>query len=87
MKVDVWVETNATADVSLQDCISELLRATEGDAMLSEKRAAIDGATQILAAIGPDTLSLNQLQGAKTLLRERLGKWIEAIQERPTDAN
>lgn len=82
MKVNIWknVDIEAEADVSLDDCINELLSIAEEEGMPNRKLQAIDGATKILERIAPDIVGekLAKNPAAIEIIRKRLQKWIDA---------
>lgn len=84
MKVNAWknIDIETEVDVSLDDCITEMLSVADEDGMPSRKLLAIDGATKVLERISPELVA-DRLQAnprAIELIRSRLLKWIDAIQ-------
>jgi len=82
MKVNAWknIDIETEVDVSLDDCINEMLDAATSEDGWRRKFSAIDGATKILERVTPDTIgeALTKAPGALALIRQRLQKWIDA---------
>lgn len=82
MKVNIWknVDIEAEADVSLDECINELLDIANSEDGPSRKLQAIDGATKILERITPEMVGerLSKNPKAIEMIRTRLQKWIDA---------
>jgi hypothetical protein len=81
MKVNAWknIDVECEVDVSLDDCISELLGIADEDGMPRRKLQAIDGATRILERITPEMVESKLSPGAVSSIRERLQKWMERV--------
>ena len=82
MKVTVYTEPHeAEADVSLEDCISELLSRSD-DKSQRRKMSAIDGATKVLERLDPPCIAghLERYPESVKLIRKRLQKWIDATE-------
>lgn len=75
--MDVEVEV----DVSLDDCIGELLGMAGEEDAPRRKAQAVDGATKILARVAPRDIQkiLDKNPGALSLIRERLQVWIDVL--------
>jgi hypothetical protein len=82
MKVNAWknIDIETEVDVSLDDCINEMLDIANSEDGWRRKFHAIDGATKILEKIDPDTIgeALAKYPPALALIRQRLQKWIDA---------
>lgn len=82
MKVNAWknIDVECEVEVSIDDCINELLAAAHENGMPNRKLQAIDGATKILEKITPDMLAdvFAKNRGAVEIIRHRLQKWIDA---------
>ena len=82
MKVNTWknIDVECEVEVSLEDCITELLDTTNDKEMPTRLALAIDGATKILERITPDMISdvLTKNAGALPMIRQRIQKWIDA---------
>lgn len=82
MKVNAWknVDIECEVDVSLEDCINELLDIANSEDGQRRKLQAIDGATKIMERITPDIVGelLSKNPAAIELIRTRLQKWIGA---------
>lgn len=82
MKVNAWknIDIETEVDVSLDDCIVEMLNIANSEDGSRRKLSAIDGATKILEKVTPDTIgdALAKAPGALALIRQRLQKWIDA---------
>lgn len=93
MKVKAWknVDIECEVDVSLDDCIKEMLDIANEEGMpMRKKLSAIDGATRILDAIKPEMMKeqLDKLSpGAMTMLWLRLEPWFEALKEKAPNAS
>lgn len=75
MKVNAYktVEVECEVEVSLDDCINEMMDIANNTDGVRRKLSAIDGATKILAKIGPEYLDG---KGRLTIIGERLSAWI-----------
>lgn len=84
MKVNAWknIEVEFEADVSLDDCINEMLDIASSEDGRNRKLSAVDGATKILERIDPSMFDEALMKDPKTieLLRSRLAKWIELVE-------
>lgn len=84
MKVNAWknIEVEFEADVSLDDCINEMLDIASSEDGRNRKLEAVDGATKILERIDPSMFDEALMKDPKTieLLRSRLAKWIELVE-------
>lgn len=82
MKVNAWknIDVEVEVDVSLDDCINELIDTANEEGLARRKLAAIDGATKILSKITPDMVGehLAANPAAIAMIRDRLQKWIGA---------
>jgi hypothetical protein len=81
MKVNAWktVDIECEVEVSLDDCINELLDNANEEGMRSQKLQAIDGATKILEKITPEMMNDAILtRRSKEIVRGRIQKWIDA---------
>lgn len=86
MKVNAWknIDVECEVEVSLDDCIHEMLDMANSEDGMSRKYVAVDGATRILAALNPqELLQKGNVEQVKKLLRERLAKWIEFLADAP----
>lgn len=85
MKVNAWknLDVEFEADVSLDDCINEMLDIANSEDGPNRKLIAIDGATRILERVSPDMVAsyLGKYQESRDLIRSRLSQWIESVKE------
>ena len=81
MKVNIWknVDIEAEADVSLEDCINELLDTANSDDGPRRKIEAASQAMTVLEKIGPEVLTEMQLDASRTEITRRLQKWIDVL--------
>ena len=83
MKVNAWknVDIECEVDVTLDDCINEMLDIANSEDGPRRKLSAIDGATKVLEKITPDMVAelLSKNPAAVVLIRGRLQKWIDAL--------
>lgn len=80
MKVNAWknIDVEFEADVSLDDCINEMLDIANSEDGYHRKLMAINGATKIMERINPDLLGdrlCGNTEGLR-LVRDRLAKWV-----------
>lgn len=82
MRVSAWknIDVEVEVDVTLDDCINELLDIANSDDGERRKLSAIEGATRVLEKLTPELLqfALNKHPGAIDLIHSRLAKWIDA---------
>lgn len=81
MKVNAWknVDIECEVDVSLDDCINELLGIADEEGMPLRKLQAIDGATKIMDKITPEMVASRLTDAGRELIRLRLQRWIDAV--------
>lgn len=81
MKVNAWknIDVECEVDVSLEDCINEMLGMADEEGMPRRKLSAIDGATKIMEKITPEMCSDRLTDAGRELIRARLQKWMDAI--------
>lgn len=83
MKVNAWknIDVEFEADVSLDDCINEMLDIANSEDGPNRKLAAIDGATRVLEKVSPELVAayLEKYPKSRELIRSRLQKWIDAL--------
>jgi len=86
VKVNAWknIDVEFEADVSLEDCINEMIGVANEEGPPRRKLTAIDGATKILERIAPEVFDDKPLHpDAVTMIRDRLQKWIEFLERKP----
>lgn len=89
MKVNAWknLDVEFEADVSLDDCINEMLDIADSYDGRFRKLSAVDGATKILERVRPQDIGERLTPDALALVRSRLSLWIDAIVDsKPADA-
>lgn len=91
MKVNAWknIDVQFEADVSLDDCINEMWNIADSEDGPNRKLISVDGATRILSRLDPFSLFDKRMMHPETLalLRERLGKWIEFLEQHGKEIN
>jgi len=82
MKVNAYktVDVECEVDVSLEDCVNEMLGFAEKEGPHWRKLQAVDGATKILEMVTPEMVAEKLGPSAYDFIRKRLSKWIEATQ-------
>lgn len=85
MKVNAWknLDVEFEADVSLDDCINEMLDIAHSEDGPNRKLIAIDGATRILERVSPDMVAvyLEKYPKSRELIRSRLNQWMVALNQ------
>ncbi len=82
VKTSQRVDVDVEYDVSLEDCINELIEKAEDDEASRLQLSAVDGATKILARVTPAMVERHIKSGGEgyQLIRQRLQAWIDATQ-------
>ena len=83
MKVNTWknLDVEVEVNVSLEDCINELLQLADNDENSRMKILAIDGATKVMEKVTPEVVKSRLTREGLELVKTRLSKWIELIGE------
>jgi hypothetical protein len=83
MKVTAWrnVDVECVVDVSLDDCINEMLSEADEDGRPRAKLGAINGATKVMEKVTPEMVGefLAKNPSVIDVIGERLAKWIDAV--------
>ena len=83
MRVNAWknVDVECEVDVSLDDCINEMLSTADEDGMPRAKLGAINGATMIMERVTPEMVGdyLAKNPEGVALIRKRLQGWLDVM--------
>lgn len=81
MKVNAWknIDIECEVEVTLDDCINEMIDVANSDDGSRRKLSALDGATKVLEKLHPSWFGEHLTDSVRAKLRDRLKMWIAEL--------